>query len=69
VRQGVCRVSVVEQVGHSLRGVVGGYTVHIHYIHAGLKALTSAPHFAHTTVCTVKMTAKTITGSVDKCSI
>lgn len=45
--------------------MVRGYTVHIHYIHAALKALPSAPQFAHT-VCTVKMTAKTITGSVHK---
>lgn len=44
--------------------MVRGYTVHIGYIHAALKALYCAPDFAHT-VCTVKSTAKTITGSFE----
>lgn len=43
--------------------MVRGYTVHIGYIHAALKALQCALHFGHT-VCTVKNTAKTITGSM-----
>lgn len=48
--------------------MVRGYTVHIHYIHAALKTLSSAPQIAHT-VCTVKMTAKTITGSIETKSV